>query len=123
MSIKDAISGKIKNMPYKAVASIMKKNYILISKKYKDKKLDSIVEKLNNAIDDRDRNAHRKYVAKLRLRMMTIDDEKKQRGEDFICKFPTCNRRATYVNIDVGKGIHEVFCEKHLKMVKNHLNK
>lgn len=113
------LGNRIDGMSYRAVAAVMKKNYLGMAKKYKDKKLDSYIEKICKAIDDKDRDAHNKYVAKLRVRMLNLDDVKRQMGGTFVCKFPTCNQKATHVDISINEDRHIVFCDKHFKLYDN----
>jgi len=113
MKLIKILGNRLDGMSYKAVAAVMKRNYAGMAKKHKDKTLDEYAEKIGESIDNRDQDEHRKWVAKFRVRMMFLDDQK---SGDHVCKFPTCSQKATHVKIDIDKDIHEVFCDKHLQM-------
>jgi len=76
MKLKKIISKKIDDARYKAVASVMKKNFIGLAKKYKDEKLLEYVEKLNDAIDKRDREEYYKYLSKVNVRIEFLKAKK-----------------------------------------------
>ena len=109
------IFGKVTNAPYKTVAGVMKKNYIGMSKKYKDDELNAIVIKLNNAIDERNSEEHKKQVLYLKARMLELDIDKKKTNEKYICIFPKCDNEAVHIKLDPDKKIHIVYCDKHYK--------
>ena len=46
MNIRKMVTGKLYGASYKAVAAVMKNNYIGMAKKYKDTKLDEYAEKI-----------------------------------------------------------------------------
>lgn len=113
MKLLGNIKDKIASGSYKAVSAFMKKNYIGISKKYKDEEMFLIVERINQAIDDRETEKYQKHTLHLKARMMVLDMEKQQKGETLYCIYPTCRKEATH--IEINKEDHIVYCDKHFE--------
>jgi len=104
------IFGRIKGAPYATVAALMKRNFVGLGKKYDSPEVWELVNKINKAIDEHDTD-YTNLSKQLRVTMIAMDNERKQKGHKFICIEPGCNNPADIVRITDKE--HIVFCKEH----------